>query len=139
LLATGLGTVRACSPYAVDLIFLSSRGRVYQKSKRLQVAMKKSGHEDVPTSRLICQPVRPPHSSTVGAWGVVTRFRLQIGALGRRCPSFGTPQGGLEPVELGHADVHQDDVRDQLARERKGLAAVFGFAHDLDVFLGPRG
>ena len=42
----------------------------------------------------------------------------------------------LEAVELGHADVHQDDVGPQRAHLVDRLAAVRGLADDLDVGLG---
>ena len=44
--------------------------------------------------------------------------------------------GGGETVELGHADVHQDDVGLLLARERERLAAVARLADHPDVVLG---
>src|SRR5262249_48501776 len=42
----------------------------------------------------------------------------------------------LEPVELRHRDVHDDDVRQEFLRELHGLAAVLGLADDLDVGFG---
>ena len=43
---------------------------------------------------------------------------------------------GLEPVEVGHADVHEHDVGPQRARRAHRLGAVLGLAHHLDVLLG---
>src|SRR5688572_11507052 len=42
----------------------------------------------------------------------------------------------LDPVELRHADVHHDDVRDSRARELDGLGAVLRLADDLEPVLG---
>ena len=42
----------------------------------------------------------------------------------------------LDPVDLGHADVHEDDVRLQAQRLGDRLDAVRGLADDLDVLLG---
>ena len=39
------------------------------------------------------------------------------------------------PSTLGHADVHEHDVRAQLGGERHRLRAVAGLAHDLDARL----
>src|SRR5690606_2390955 len=47
----------------------------------------------------------------------------------------GDPAGGLQPVELGHADVHQHHVGPQLAGERHGPGAVARLAHHLQVVL----
>ena len=38
----------------------------------------------------------------------------------------------LDAVDVGHADVHQDDVRPERARELNGLRAVLGLTHHLD-------
>ena len=43
--------------------------------------------------------------------------------------------GRLEPVELGHADVHQDDGRVEARRLLDRLEAVARLGHDLDVLL----
>ena len=43
----------------------------------------------------------------------------------------GQPPGCLDPVEPGHADVHQHDIRTQLARQLDRLASVLRLAHDL--------
>ena len=40
---------------------------------------------------------------------------------------------GLDPVETGHADVHQDHVRLELPCEAHGVFPVLGLAHDLEV------
>ena len=39
------------------------------------------------------------------------------------------------PSSVGHADVHDDDVRLQLTSEPDGVGSVGGFADDLDVVL----
>src|SRR6185436_17398068 len=41
----------------------------------------------------------------------------------------------LEPVDLGHADVHHHDVGAELTHERDRGAAVVGLAHHLEVVL----
>ena len=43
------------------------------------------------------------------------------------------PAGGFDPVEAGHAHVHQHDVGFQFGGELDGLIAVGGFADDLEV------
>jgi hypothetical protein len=43
---------------------------------------------------------------------------------------------GLEPVEFGHADVHEDHVGCELAGACEGLESVGRLADDLDVLLG---
>ncbi len=43
--------------------------------------------------------------------------------------------GGLDPVEVGHADVEQAHDRRQLTGERDGVEAVGGLPDDLDVGL----
>ena len=43
---------------------------------------------------------------------------------------------GLDAVELGHADVHQDDVGLQPLGLLDGVEAVGGLADDLEVVLG---
>jgi hypothetical protein len=43
--------------------------------------------------------------------------------------------GRFKPVEDGHADVHQDDVREHPPRDIDGFAAVAGLAGDLHVLL----
>ena len=42
----------------------------------------------------------------------------------------------VDPVDPGHADVHEDDVRLEGAGLREGGGAVGGLAHDLDPVLG---
>jgi hypothetical protein len=44
--------------------------------------------------------------------------------------------GGVEPVEHGHADVHEDHVREGAAGHVDSLASVRGGAGDLHVLLG---
>ena len=44
--------------------------------------------------------------------------------------------GGLQPVHLGHLDVHEHDVRIELLRELDRLGAVPRLADDLEVGLG---
>ena len=52
-------------------------------------------------------------------------------------PSVGEePARRLDAVDVGHADVHQDDVRPQAPRLRDRLAPVRRLADDLDVLLG---
>ncbi len=46
------------------------------------------------------------------------------------------PAGGLDPVELGHADVHQHDVGLQVPGLRDRVEAVGGLADDLQIVLG---
>ncbi len=46
------------------------------------------------------------------------------------------PAGGLDPVELRHADVHEHDVGPRAPHHRDRLGAVVGLAHHLDVVLG---
>ena len=43
--------------------------------------------------------------------------------------------GGLDPVDVGHADVHQDHVGQELVRHADGLVAVGGFAHDVEAVI----
>jgi hypothetical protein len=43
---------------------------------------------------------------------------------------------GLESVELGHADVHEDHVGCEFAGAFEGLESVGRFADDFDVLLG---
>src|SRR6202000_2619146 len=45
----------------------------------------------------------------------------------------GDPSGRFNPVELRHADVHQDDVRVEITRQCDGLQPIGGFADDVDV------
>src|SRR5581483_10035303 len=45
------------------------------------------------------------------------------------------PAGCVDAVELGHADVHDDDVGVELTGEAQRFASVGGFADDLDVAL----
>jgi len=40
-----------------------------------------------------------------------------------------------KPIEHRHADVHQDDIRRELARHPDRLPAVRGLAHDFDAVL----
>ena len=47
----------------------------------------------------------------------------------------GDAPGGRQPVDAGHADVHQHDVGPQLEGEAHGLVAVGGLADDGDVVL----
>ena len=44
--------------------------------------------------------------------------------------------GRLDPVDVGHADVHEDDVRSQAPRLRDRLPAVRGFADNFHVLFG---
>jgi len=45
------------------------------------------------------------------------------------------PTGRLEPVQVGHLDVHQDDVGTSPARELDGVATVDRLADDVEVGL----
>ena len=45
----------------------------------------------------------------------------------------GDPSGGLEPVESGHPDVHEEDVRPHASRDVDGVGAVVGFADQFEV------
>ena len=56
--------------------------------------------------------------------------------VGRRVAAARDPPGRLDAVELGHADVHQDDVRRQASGLVDRLAPVRGLADDLEVLLG---
>jgi hypothetical protein len=47
----------------------------------------------------------------------------------------GEPLGGLDPVQAGHADIHDHDVGIQADGVLDGLGAVFGLTDDLDVLL----
>src|SRR5207249_8451629 len=44
---------------------------------------------------------------------------------------LGDALGGLDPVDAGHLQVHQDHVRPELGHQLDGLLAVGGRAHDL--------
>ena len=48
----------------------------------------------------------------------------------------GDPGGGLDAVDVGHADVHQDDVRPQLAGRGQGGGTVARLADNLELGLG---
>ena len=55
---------------------------------------------------------------------------------GIRGGRFGPDEaGGLDAVEAGHADVHEDHVRADLAGQCYGLCSVGGLAGDLDAGL----
>jgi hypothetical protein len=43
--------------------------------------------------------------------------------------------GRLDAVQIGHADVHEDDIRDEPLCERDGLGSAAGLADDLDAGL----
>ena len=45
----------------------------------------------------------------------------------------GDPPGGLEPVESGHADVHQEHVGPGRLGDGDGVVAVVGFADEFEV------
>jgi hypothetical protein len=55
---------------------------------------------------------------------------------GRVAAELGHPPRRLDPVELRHADVHQDDVRLELAGELHRLGAVGRLADHVEVVLG---
>ena len=59
-------------------------------------------------------------------------MRMRIRALGI---GLEDAPGRLEPVHLGHADVHQDYPRIEPGGLVHGLAAVARLGHDLDVLL----
>ena len=46
------------------------------------------------------------------------------------------PPGGLEPVEVGHADVEQHHVRMQSRRVLDRLKAIFRLGDELEVIVG---
>ena len=46
------------------------------------------------------------------------------------------PAGGLQPVELGHADVHEDHVGVMLVDCGDGFVAVAGFGDHFEAGLG---
>jgi hypothetical protein len=54
----------------------------------------------------------------------------------RRGMLGGDPSGGFDAVEVGHADVHQHDVRQHPADGVDRLVAVRSLAYDVDVGLG---
>src|SRR5919204_1871802 len=43
------------------------------------------------------------------------------------------PPGGLEAIDVGHADVHENDFRSYLPRQPDGILAGGRLAHHLDV------
>jgi hypothetical protein len=45
---------------------------------------------------------------------------------------IGQAPGGIDPVEPGHADVHQHDVRVGVANDLHGLKPVGGLPDDLN-------
>jgi hypothetical protein len=53
----------------------------------------------------------------------------------RRVIGANDPPGGLESVELGHADVHQHDGGSEAGRLADGLDPVARLGDDLDVGL----
>ena len=55
------------------------------------------------------------------------RHHADIGELPLEMP------GGLDPVHLRHPDIHQDDIRMRLGREREHLFSARGLPHDLDL------
>ena len=60
----------------------------------------------------------------------MVRIRTRAAAVGGE-----DPPGRLEPVELGHADVHQDDGRVEAGRLVDRLEPVRRLGDDLDVLL----
>ena len=52
-----------------------------------------------------------------------------------RVVTRGDPAGGLDAVEAGHAQVHEDDVGGELGSQGDGLGAVGCLAHHLEVRL----
>jgi hypothetical protein len=54
----------------------------------------------------------------------------------RARPGGDDPARRLDPVHVGHADVHQHDVGALALGQRDGLGAVAGLADDLHVLLG---
>jgi hypothetical protein len=45
------------------------------------------------------------------------------------------PAGGLDPIETGHADIHQHDVGAQATRLRDRFLSIAGLADNVDVGL----
>src|SRR5262245_55367871 len=43
------------------------------------------------------------------------------------------PPSRVDPVDTGHAQIHEHDVRAVLVRQRHGLGAILRHAHDLEV------
>src|SRR3712207_9058467 len=72
---------------------------------------------------------RPPRSTL---FPYTTLFRSVDGVIARAGEH---PPRGLDPVELGHADVHEHDVGAQAARRVDGLQPVRRLADDLEVLL----
>ena len=60
----------------------------------------------------------------------VVRIRIRASRVGGE-----DAPGGLQAVELGHADVHQDDVRMEARGLADGFDAVVGLGDHLDVVL----
>ena len=52
--------------------------------------------------------------------------------LQRRQPAR-CPPGGLDPIHLGHADVHEHEVRPQFAGSSDGLSTGSCFTDDREV------
>ena len=50
----------------------------------------------------------------------------------RRARQRQHPPGGFDPIDAGHADVHEDDVWLLLLHQRYGAVAVGGFSDDLE-------
>ena len=50
-------------------------------------------------------------------------------------PSIANDAGGFGPAQLGHNQVHQDNVRPELLHPGDGVVAVLRFADHLDVVL----
>lgn len=48
------------------------------------------------------------------------------------------PSGRRDPVEHGHARIHQEDVRSQCGGSPHGLVALAGLAHHLDLLAARR-
>ena len=53
-----------------------------------------------------------------------------VGIVAKDCP------GGLQAVHLGHANVHEDDVRLLCGRNRNRLGAIRGLTDDLNLRVG---
>ena len=60
---------------------------------------------------------------------------MSMSTRGPAAAAVDEPPGRLEPVEVRHADVHQDDVGVELAGCPERLLAVARLADDLDVRL----
>jgi hypothetical protein len=71
----------------------------------------------------------------MGEWGADRRDPQGSPRRPRYCVACHQLPGRFDPVEHGHADVHEDDVRAPLAADPDGLLAVRCGAANLEVVL----